>query len=73
MDSSAPREPARRLRTLHARGPANRLAVTSDLDPTEPVTEAEIQLVLAVLGDTIARILNPTSSECPKPPEPTSG
>lgn len=73
MDSSAPSTSARRLRTLQARGPANRLAVISDLDPIEPVTEAEIQLVLAVLGDTIARILDPTSSECPQPPEPTSG
>jgi hypothetical protein len=73
MDSSTPREPARRLRTLHARGPASRLVVTSDLDSSEPVTEAEIQLVLAVLGDTIARLLNPMSGECPKPPKPTSG
>jgi hypothetical protein len=73
MDSSAPGKSARRLRTLHARGPASRIAVISDLDSTEPVTEAEIRLVLAVLGDTIARILDPKSSECPQPREPTSG
>jgi len=73
MDSSASQNPARRLRTLNARGPASRVAVTSDLDPAEPVTEAEIELVLAVLGDMIARILDPTSSECPPPPESASG
>ena len=73
MKSSAPQHPGRRLRTLPARGPASRLAVTSDLDLREPVSEAEIQLVLAILGDTIARILDPPSSECPKPTEPTNG
>jgi hypothetical protein len=73
MDSSASHSSGRRLRTLRARGPASCLAVTSDLDPTEPVSDAEIQLVLAVLGDTIARILDPPSSECPKSTEPTNG
>jgi len=64
MDSTVPPKPVRRLRTLHARGPADRLVVTSDLDPGEPVTDAEIALVLGMLGDTIARLLNPQRNEC---------
>jgi hypothetical protein len=36
---------------------AGRISVKSYIDSNEPVTEAEIRLVLAVLGDTLADIL----------------
>ena len=52
-------------RRLHAKGPGYGLSITSHLTVGEPVTEAEISLVLAVLGDTIAQVLNPTSATCP--------
>lgn len=52
-------------RRLHARGVASHLSVPSDLDGTQPVTEAEIRLILAVLGDEIAQILDLTSCQCP--------
>jgi hypothetical protein len=35
------------------------LRVVSDLTNTEPVTEAEIALVLAVLGDMLVNIVSP--------------
>lgn len=34
-------------RRLHATGPASHLSVTSDLSANEPVTDAEIRLILA--------------------------
>ena len=64
MDSTVSLNAVRRPRTLQARGPAGGLAVTSDLDAREPVTDAEIALVLGMLGDTIARLLNPPRDEC---------
>lgn len=50
-------------RRMRARGDATHLSISSDLDENEPVTEAEIKLIMAALGDTIAQILNPGASE----------
>jgi hypothetical protein len=58
-----PDRPPLPTRRLHVRNGAARLPVTSDLCGDEAVTEAEIKLIMAVLGDTIARILNTDSSE----------
>jgi hypothetical protein len=69
--ASPPRAENGRAR-LRARGSGERLSLTSDLTQNEPVTEAEIALVLAVLGDTIASILNPDTLACPTS-APTSG
>ena len=44
---------------------AGRLTVVSDLTSSEPVTEAEIALVLAVLGGSIATILGLDPTSCP--------
>jgi hypothetical protein len=52
-------------RRLRATGPASRLLVTSDLSADEPVTDAEIRLILAMLGDTLNQILGPSSTPCP--------
>jgi len=41
------------------------LVVTSNLTSTAPVTDAEIALVLAVLGDRLATVLNPDPVPCP--------
>ena len=48
---------------MRVRGGRANLAVSSNLHDAIPVTEAEIDLIMAALGDTIARILNPTESE----------
>lgn len=49
-----------------ARRPApGSLTVVSDLAASEPVTEAEIALVLAVLRDTIDTMLSPQAPPCP--------
>jgi hypothetical protein len=53
-------------RRLHARTGAAALSITSDLDTHEPVTEAEIKLILAAVGDTIVQFLDPKPAE----PEP---
>lgn len=59
-ETGKPRSSARGMR---ARGNATRLSISSDLRENEPVTEAEIKLIMAALGDTIAQILNPGASE----------
>ena len=59
-DEASECPPARRMRV---RGGRANLAVSSNLHDAIPVTEAEIDLIMAALGDTIARILNPTESE----------
>lgn len=59
-EAGKPRSSARDMR---ARGNATRLSISSDLDENEPVTEAEIKLIMGALGDTIAQILNPGASE----------
>jgi hypothetical protein len=38
---------------------AHSLTVVSDLNPDEPVTEAELRLIKCLLGDSIAPILDP--------------
>jgi hypothetical protein len=52
--------PPGNVRRLHATGPASQLLVTSDLATKEPVTDAEIRLILAALGDTLHQILDST-------------
>lgn len=47
----------RRRAGLQVRGAAGSLSVVSDLTSTEPVTEQEIALVLTLLGDKIANII----------------
>jgi len=67
---TASTEPARR-RTRRPRGTALTMRVISDIGPNEPVSDAEIRLVLAFLGDKIAQILDPANTPCPpsaKPP-----
>ena len=45
--------------------------VTSQLDPAPPVTEAEINLIIDLLGDTIAEILDSQTDPCrPAPSDP---
>jgi hypothetical protein len=58
-------------RRLRATGPAGHLLVTSDLTANEPVTDAEIRLILAVLGDTLNQILDPGPAPCPASPTPS--
>jgi hypothetical protein len=41
------------------------LVVRSDVTRHQPVSDAEIRLVLSALGDILNDILNPTSPECP--------
>jgi hypothetical protein len=53
-----------KARRLHAKGSAGHLSVTSDLTSSEPVTDAEIRLILAVLGDTLSQILTPNPALC---------
>ena len=65
---AAPADEARRRMRIHA-GPAG-LSVASHLAPNEPVTEAEIRLILALLGDTIIPLLKPKAPQCPAPPSP---
>lgn len=52
-----------RRRRLHAT--AHPDSITSDLGFDEPVTIAEIQLVLAALSGTMREILEPTRPACP--------
>ena len=59
-DEASKRPPGRRMRV---RGGHASLTVSSDLHDDIPVTEAEIDLIMAALSDTIARILNPIDSE----------
>jgi hypothetical protein len=67
---SAP-EQAARIDVTHVLTPRRRRmaedcgVVQSDLTDHEPVSEAEIRLVLSALGDILTDILNPTSPECP--------
>lgn len=58
--TSAPR-PRRRL---HAKAGPQSLCVTSHLCMDEPVLDDEIRIILAVLGDTIAQVLN-AKAACP--------
>jgi hypothetical protein len=46
-----------RRRQHRARAACDGYAVTSSLSHEEPVSDAEIRLILGALGDTIARIL----------------
>lgn len=63
----APRgAPARRAGAI-ARG----RTVVSDLTGDESVTDAEIRLLLAVLGDTLNDILAPPGPACPIAPPQT--
>jgi len=50
-----PRRPSRRIRANDA---VEHLRVTSDFEQNEPVTDAEIRLIMAALGDTIGRLMN---------------
>jgi hypothetical protein len=45
--------------------PAECAIVRSDLTDHEPVSDAEIRLVLSALGDILTDILNPAPTECP--------
>lgn len=65
MDLSAARTELVKHRSPRARGPAGALRVISDIGPNEPVTDAEIRLVLAFLSDKIAQILDPANAPCP--------
>ena len=55
--------PGQSMRRLRVRHDCARLSITSDLRASEPVTEAEIKLIMAVIGDTIVQILNPGATE----------
>lgn len=51
---------------LYVRGSAaDGYSIACDLGPDEPVTEAEIQLLIHVLGDKIAQLFKAASSACP--------
>ena len=65
MDLTAARAALAKSRSPRVNRPAGGLSIVSDLGPDEPVTAAEIQLVLAFLGDKITEILDPTSAPCP--------
>lgn len=73
MDRTAAITPKRKDRSLRASGPLGDLVVTSDLDLNEPVPDAEIRLVLALLSDKIAQILDPVSPSCPAPSKTRDG
>lgn len=60
--------PHRKSRSLRANGPPRAMTVTSELGPNEPVSDAEIGLVLAQLGDKIAQILESPSPSCSESP-----
>ena len=62
-----------RLRRARTSGGADRLDVISDLATLEPVTEAELRLIFAVLGDSIAVILDPAKATCPTSTKFTAG
>jgi hypothetical protein len=38
--------------------------VVSEISSHQPVTDAEIRLILSALGDNVVNILSPTSAEC---------
>jgi hypothetical protein len=48
--------------------PTPAMTVTSELGPNEPVTDAKIGLVLALLGGKIAQILESPSPPCSESP-----
>ena len=54
-----------RQRRARASGSADQLDIIFDLSVDEPVTEAELRLIFAVLGDSIAVILDPAKATCP--------
>jgi len=62
-----------RQRRARASGGADQLVVVSDLTTLEPVTEAELRLIFAVLGDSIAAILDPAEATCPTSTKFTAG
>jgi hypothetical protein len=62
----------RRLRRLGAKTKHN-LTVVSALSGNEPVSEAEIALVLAVLGDTLHDLLKADNTTCLTSPLPRAG
>jgi hypothetical protein len=57
------REPRSSNRRMHARGSTACLSITSDIGDSELVTDTEIKLIMAGLGNIIAEILNPSDSE----------
>jgi len=73
MDRTTATAAKRKARSIRASGPAADLVVTSELNPNEPVSEAEIRLVLAFLNDKIAQILDPMSLSCPAASKPRVG
>jgi hypothetical protein len=56
-------EPRSTNRRMRARGSATQLSITSDIGDSEPVTDAEVRLIMAGLGNIIAEILNTSTSE----------
>lgn len=70
MDIDAASTELGKHRKRRARGSACRMRVISDIGPNEPVSDAEIRLVLAFLSDKIAQILDPANEPCPPPATP---
>ena len=72
MDRAAATATKGKRHVLYVRGSAaDGYSLACDLGPDEPVTEAEIQLLIHVLGDKIAQLLKAASSACPpsSPPD----
>jgi hypothetical protein len=68
-DSFCPNHPAddaradcSRGRCIRVVGTSGSLSATSDLGQNEPVTDAEIGLIMTTLGDAIMQILNSGAS-----------
>jgi hypothetical protein len=57
-------------RSLQVAGAAPNHCVTSEIDSQTPVSEAEIALVLGVLGDSLHDILFPVNQTCSPPTDP---
>lgn len=57
--------PAAKRRLPLRAAAATAYSVVSDLGFHEPVTQAEIQLVLAALGDAMLQVLEPARPRCP--------
>jgi hypothetical protein len=55
--------PVRAKSTCRVRGATGPLKLQSDINADEPVSETEIRLIFSVLGDRIADILGPVSTE----------
>ena len=70
MDSAKTFNPQGGTGSLRASGAAAVALVTSDISADLPITEGEIRLVLAFLGDTITQIFDAGSPECPVQAKP---